>query len=243
MTPLHMDNFSVTNEEWMTCLKTAFPAGLVDPKRHGFLYRAGEKILVSPSPQPSNLNIDKIVQVSRCFLENKLFSLENLEDLKKCYTIMQTSAARPKWFWSRFFEKCVHFCRGEHFISTNVLLNQELLRLDIATELFLRNKFQKQLEEDLQNAPIETSLNLTTTRQEWRQVVQQWGQILEMCKNLHKEKIFEYEYEKKLKECTSIKKLIKLKKSLLNDAEKFNFLSLFVHVRKAIIDLSAIAEV
>ncbi len=117
-----MGNISVSNQEWMFCLKTAFPAELVDPKRHGFLYKAGEKIQVSSSPHPSNLNIDKIVQISRYFLQNKRFSLEDLRDLKKCYTIMQTSAARPKWFWSRFFEKCVHFCRGEHFINVSSIL-------------------------------------------------------------------------------------------------------------------------
>ncbi len=125
------NNFPVSHQEWISCLEQAFLSKTVQDNKHGYLcyQKDSQKIQVLFYLSPSSLNIDKIVQISRYFLKQNVFSVENLNGLKKCYEIMQTSAARPKGFWSILFEKCVHFWRGEHFISTHTLLNQELEKI------------------------------------------------------------------------------------------------------------------
>ncbi len=78
------NGFSVSKQEWINCLKDAFPP---EPnKKHGFLYINGHKIEVSAFSNSSNLTIDEIVQISRQFLEHQSFSTEDLGYLKNCYT-------------------------------------------------------------------------------------------------------------------------------------------------------------
>ncbi len=129
-TQVTADNFSVTRQEWIANLKGAFFSESKERlEKHGFLYLNGRTIQVSISSLSSNLNIDEIVKISRCFLSHQGLSLEELDSLKECYKIIQMSAAQPKSFWTRLYEKVFHAFRGEHFVDTHTLLSQELIKI------------------------------------------------------------------------------------------------------------------